>query len=165
LYPLVIAITLPIPRAGNCHYQWGDEKETTVDNVEIVKRAYEAFGRGDLPAILAAFDPQIEWREAEGNPFKPDGKPWIGADAIVQNLFLRLVTEWDGFTITPHTFHGAGDTVIVEARYTGTCKATGKSLDAQVCHLWKLRDGVATHYQQYVDTAQFQRVAGTAEAA
>ena len=136
-----------------------------MDNVEIVKSAYEAFGRGDLPAILASFDPEIEWREAEGTPFKPDGKPWIGADAIVQNLFVRLVTEWDDFTITPHAFHGAGETVVVEARYTGTCKATGLSLDAQVCHLWTLRDGKATHYQQYVDTAQFQRVAGTAEAA
>jgi ketosteroid isomerase-like protein len=37
-------------------------------NVEIVQGGYEAFGRGDVPGVLAVFDPDIEWREAEGNP-------------------------------------------------------------------------------------------------
>jgi ketosteroid isomerase-like protein len=48
---------------------------------------------------------------------------------------------------------------VVEARYTGTYKATGKKLAAQVCHIRKLRDGKITSFQQYVDTAQLQEVA------
>ena len=51
-----------------------------------------------------------------------------------------------------------GPAVVVEARYTGTCKETGKSLDAQVCHVWKLHDGKITNFQQYVDTGQWQDV-------
>ena len=47
---------------------------------------------------------------------------------------------------------------VVEARYTGTCNETGKSLDAQVCHVWKLHDGKITNFQQYVDTGQWQDV-------
>ena len=35
----------------------------------------------------------------------------------------------------------ASDTVLVEARYKATAKATGKPLDAQVAHVWDLRDG------------------------
>jgi uncharacterized protein len=54
-----------------------------------------------------------------------------------------------------------GSTVVVEARYTGTHKPTGKTLDAQVCHVWKLRDGKVTSFQQYADTAQLQEVQGT----
>jgi ketosteroid isomerase-like protein len=50
--------------------------------------------------------------------------------------------------------------VVVEARYTGTFKETGKALDAQVCHIWKLGDGKVTSFQQYVDTAQLQDVEG-----
>ena len=130
-------------------------------NVEILRGGYEAFGRGDLPTVLGIFDPNIEWREAESNPYKPDGKPWIGPDAIVQHLFMRLATEWDGFTVTPSEFHDAGDTIVVECRYTGVYKATGKSIDAQVCHLWTVREGKATNFQQYVDTAQLQEVMGT----
>ena len=51
--------------------------------------------------------------------------------------------------------------VVVEARYTGTFKQTGKNLDAQVCHVWKIRDGKVASFQQYVDTAQLQDVEGT----
>ena len=45
------------------------------------------------------------------------------------------------FAVHPKDFHDAGDTVVVEGRYTGTFKATGKSLDAQMCHVFKIRNG------------------------
>jgi ketosteroid isomerase-like protein len=41
----------------------------------------------------------------------------------------------------------------------------GRSLDAQACHVWKLRDGKIVSFQQYADTAQLQDVMGTREAA
>jgi len=125
-------------------------------DVQLVKSLYEAFGRGDIPAVVAAFDEQIEWREAEGNPYRPDGSPWIGAQAIVTNLFMRLGVEWDGFTVTPATFTPTSEGVLVEGRYTGTYKATGQSIDTQYAHVFKVRDGKLTSFQQYVDTAQLQ---------
>lgn len=129
-------------------------------NVQTVKRLYEAFSRGDVPTVLGGMDPKIEWREAEGNPYSIDGEPFIGGDEILEKLFMRLGTEWDGFTVTPREFYDAGDTVVVEGRYTGTYKETGKKLDAQVCHILKLQDGKVTSFQQYVDTAQWQSVVG-----
>jgi ketosteroid isomerase-like protein len=129
-------------------------------NVQLVQAAYEAFGRGDIESLLASFDPKIEWREAEGNPYEPAGKPWIGPDAITENLFIRIAADWDGFTVSPEDFYDAGDTVVVEARYTGAHKATNKRLDAQVCHVWKIRDGKLASFQQYTDTAQLQDVMG-----
>jgi ketosteroid isomerase-like protein len=133
-------------------------------NVEILRGAYEAFGRGDVPSVLAIFAPDIQWREAEHNPYKPDGKAWVGGDAIVQNLFMRLGSEWDGFTVTPEQMHDAGDTIVAECRYTGVHKATGTSIDAQACHVWKFSEGRATSFQQYLDTAQMQAAMGTQDA-
>jgi uncharacterized protein len=52
----------------------------------------------------------------------------------------------------------AGDTVLVEARYKATAKATGKPLDAQVAHVWDLRDGKVVRFQQYSDTWHFAQV-------
>ena len=60
----------------------------------------------------------------------------------------------------PAEFHDAGPAVVVEGRYTGTYKETGRKFDAQVCHVWKIRDGKITSFQQYVDTAQMQDGAG-----
>lgn len=131
-----------------------------MSNVRTMQDLYAAFGRGDIPSMLEGMDPNIEWREAENNPYQPSGAPWVGPDAILDNLFVKLGNEWDGFTVTPKEFHDAGDTVVVEARYTGTCKATGKHLDAQAAHFWRLRDGKVISFQQYVDTAQFKDVMG-----
>ncbi len=129
-------------------------------NVETMQELYAAFGRGDIPTVLGAMDPNIEWREAESNPYEPSGEPWVGPDAVLENLFVKLGTEWEGFSANPKEFHDAGDTVVVEGRYTGTYKATGKPLDAQVTHIWRLRDGKITSFQQYVDTANLQDVMG-----
>ena len=131
-----------------------------MDNLQLMRDGYEAFGRGDVGAVLALFEPTIEWRNAEGTPYSPEGKPWVGPDEIVENLFMRLATEWDGFTITPMEFHEAGDTIVVECRYTGVFKETGKRINAQACHVWKLSEGKIKSFQQYVDTAQLQDAMG-----
>lgn len=131
-----------------------------MDNVKLLKNLYDAFGRGDIPTVLGSMSTDIKWYEAESNPYKPSGEPWVGPDAILNNLFMKLGADWDGFSVHPKSFHGAGDSVIVEARYSGQFKATGKSMDAQVCHVWDVKDGKITRFQQYVDTAKLQDVMG-----
>jgi ketosteroid isomerase-like protein len=129
-------------------------------NVQIIKDVYEAAANDDIESALAAFAPDIEWREADGHPYQPDGEPWVGVDAVRANLFDNLESEWDGFTVSAVQFHDAGDTVVVECRYTGVHNTTGKRLDAQACHVWRLRDGKVTGFQQYVDTAHLFDVMG-----
>ncbi len=131
-----------------------------MDNVRLLKNLYDAFGRGDVPTVLGAMSPDIKWSQAESNPYMPSGEAWVGPDAVLNNLFMKLGAEWDGFTVHPRSFHGAGDSVIVEARYSGTYKATGKSMDAQVCHVWDVKDGKVTRFQQYADTAKLQNIMG-----
>lgn len=131
-----------------------------MDNVSLLKNLYDAFGRGDIPTVLGAMSPDIKWHQAEGNPYMPSGEAWVGPDAVLNNLFMKLGTEWEGFAVHPKEFHDAGDSVIVEARYSGTYKATSKSADVQVCHVWDVTNGKLTRFQQYVDTAKFQDVMG-----
>jgi ketosteroid isomerase-like protein len=139
---------------------WHKRGNRKMSNAQMMRDLYDAFNRGEVPTVLGAMDPDIEWRQAEGHPYSPSGEPFRGSEAILQNVFMRLGTEWDGFTVTPKEFHDAGSVVAVEARYTGTYKQTGKSLDAQVCHVWRIRDGKITSFQQYVDTGQWQDVVG-----
>lgn len=131
-----------------------------MSNAAHLKTLYEAFGRGDVPAVVAAMSPDIHWYEAESNPYMPTGEAFVGPNAIVEKLFMRLGSEWEGFTIHPKIFHDAGDTVIVEARYNGKYKATGRILDCQACHVWTVKGGKLVRFQQYVDTARLQAVMG-----
>ena len=130
-----------------------------MDNVRLLKNLYEAFGRGDIPTVLGAMSPDIKWHQAESNPYQPSGEAWVGPDAVL-SLFMKLGSEWAGFTVHPESFHGAGDSVIVEGRYSGMYKATGKSMDTQMCHIWDVKDGKITRFQQYVDTAKLHDVMG-----
>lgn len=131
-----------------------------MSGAELLASLYDAFGRGDVPTVLGAMDPEIRWHEAEGNPYMPSGEAWVGPDAIVQNLFAKLGDDWDGFTVHPKSFHDAGNVVVVEGRYVGTHGVTGKSLDAQFCHVWSVENGKITKFQQYVDTGKLQEAMG-----
>ena len=134
-------------------------------NVELIRSLYEAFGRGDVPAVLASFAPDIRWQEAEGFVYA-DGNPYVGPDAILQGVFGRLATEWDGFTVTPDSYLDAGEAVVVQGHYTGAFKATGRPIRAQLAHVWTVRDGKIVAFQQYTDTFQFARaVEGRQESA
>lgn len=132
-----------------------------MSNVQHAKAIYAAFGRGDIPTVLAGFDPEVEWRQAEGNPYEPTGATWVGPQAVLDKLFMRLGSEWEGFTVNVGTLHDAGEHVVMEGRYTGRYKPTGKSLDAQVCHVLGFRGGKLVSFHQYVDTGQLQTVMAT----
>jgi ketosteroid isomerase-like protein len=122
-------------------------------NVAVIQDIYAAFARGDGPAALALMDPAMVWNEAENFPYA-DRNPYVGPAAIGEGVFFRLATEWNGFQAVPAEFLDAGDSVVALGRYSATHKATGKALDAQFAHIWRLRDGKATAFQQYTDTAQ-----------
>ncbi|MBA3974309.1 MAG: DUF4440 domain-containing protein [Candidatus Solibacter sp.] len=122
-------------------------------NVDLIRGLYEAFARGDAPAILGAMDPNIVWNEAENFPYS-DRNPYVGPMAVAEGVFGRIGTEWDQFQAVPDEILDAGDTVVALGRYSGTYKATGKKMNAQFAHVWRVSGGKVTAFQQYTDTAQ-----------
>ena len=130
------------------------------DNVSVVRGMYEAFGKGDIAGVIAALDPQIEWLEAE-NFIYADGNPYIDPQAVLEGVFMRIVAEWEGFTVTAKEILDAGEMVVGHGYYSGTFKKNGGSVRAQFAHLFTLREGKVVKFQQYTDTAQFlQAVSG-----
>ena len=127
---------------------------------DMVKGLYEAFGKGDVPAVLGAFDAKIQWNEADGFLYA-DGNPYVGPQAVAEGVFQRLGVDIDQFMVIPQSYVDGGDAVVVEGRYKGTMKATGKAVDAQFAHVWRLRDGKVISFQQYTDTGQWQKAAGS----
>jgi ketosteroid isomerase-like protein len=124
-------------------------------SVEFVEGIYGAFARGDVPAVLGAFAEDIEWYESEGMPY---GGLHRGGDAVVQNVFGPIAEDVEGFAVTPEELIGSGGTVAAVVRYTGTGKATGKTLDLPAVHVWDIRDGKATRFRQFIDTVKFAQV-------
>ena len=128
-------------------------------SVDVVKGIYEAFGRGDVGAVLGAFDAAIDWREAD-NFLYADGNPYIGPQAVAQGVFQRIVTDAEGFNLAVENVIDGGDTIVAQGRYRGTMKKTGTPVDAQFAHVWHVRDGKVVRFQQYTDTRQWAQAAG-----
>ncbi|HQR40039.1 MAG TPA: nuclear transport factor 2 family protein [Blastocatellia bacterium] len=122
-------------------------------NTDLIRGLYEAFSRGDVPAVLGALDASVRWTEAAGFPY---GGTYVGPDAVLANVFLRLGTEWDGFAAVPQSFVAEGDTVVALGDYSGTYKATAKAFSAPFAHVWTLANGRVVRFHQHTDTAIVQ---------
>jgi ketosteroid isomerase-like protein len=125
------------------------------DNLETIRGLYAALARGDVPSVVETLDAQVEWNEAE-NFIYADRNPYVGPQAVLDGVFMRLGAEWDGFSAATEQLVGSGDTVIGLGRYRANCKATGRSVNAQFVHVFTLKDGKIVRFQQYTDTAQFR---------
>ena len=125
-----------------------------MSNLNSVQGVYDAFAKGDIPAVLGFLSSDINWTEAEGFPY---GGTYIGPDAVLEGVFMRLGTEWEGFAAVPDELIDGGETVVALGQYSGKYKATGKSFRANFAHVWQLRDGKAVRFVQYVDTLLVQR--------
>jgi len=128
-------------------------------NIELVRGIYSAFAAGDIPAVLGAFDPAIVWNEAEHFPYA-DGNPYIGPHAVLNGVFARCGSEWDGFSVAIDELLDAGDTVVALGRYHGTYKATGHAQSTQLVHVWRIASGKVIRFQQYANTLHVARVIG-----
>ncbi|MFC6354721.1 nuclear transport factor 2 family protein [Luethyella okanaganae] len=125
-----------------------------MNNVQIVKDHYAASDRGDLQGMLAPFDPDIHWTEAAGFPYAGS---YVGPAAVRDNVFARIQSEWDDYTVTIDEVLDAGDTVIGIGLYSGTYKATGRYFAARVAHVWRLADGRVVAFEQFTDTELVMR--------
>jgi ketosteroid isomerase-like protein len=129
-----------------------------MSKIDTVREIYRNFAAGNGPAILAKFADDIEFRLAEGHPYRGAQGAWIGKDAVAENFFAVAGPEWDRWSIEVECLIEATDAVIVEGRYTGTYKPTSRQMDAQVCHVWRFRGDTVASFHQYLDTARLQRV-------
>ncbi|OLF56527.1 nuclear transport factor 2 family protein [Pseudomonas chlororaphis] len=125
-----------------------------MDNLALIKSTYEGAtseenGRNTAAALAA----DARWTEAAGFPY---AGTYVGFDAVVENVFKRLATEWEGFAFTVENYVAQGDKVFAYGNYTGIYKATGKPLNARVAHLWTLKEGKVTHFEQFVDSHTVQ---------
>lgn len=127
-------------------------------NADIIRDLYKSFAKGDVPAVLGAFDDNICWTEAEGFMY---GGTYKGPNAVLENVFVKLGTEWEGFAATPEKIVDGGDgNVISTGKYSGKYLKTGKSTTVPFAHEWELRDGKVVLFRLHTDTAVIARDLG-----
>lgn len=132
------------------------QSSTSNESLLVIRRLYDSFARADGAAALADLHEHIEWNEAESFLYA-DGNPYQSPEAVGSGVFGRLLADWDGWTVTVSELLEAGETVIALGRSTGVFRATGRGVDAQFAHVWRVKDGKIAAFQQYTDTLQVHR--------
>jgi ketosteroid isomerase-like protein len=120
-------------------------------NVDVVRRGYEAFGRGDINGLLALLDERVQWltpgpRELATSG-RRTGRQEVGA------FFGTLNEVFEVQRFEPSEFIGQGDRVIVLGSETSRVRANDASLNLDWVHVFTLRDGKVVTFQEFFDTA------------
>jgi ketosteroid isomerase-like protein len=129
-------------------------------NVRVAQQTYDAFGRGDVPAVLENFHTDVEWHAAEGLPW---GGVHNGREAVAQRVFGSLMASFDDFSVNPERFVASEDVVVVLGRYAGKGKESGRPLDAAFAHVWEFEDGKLKRFYHHTDTVKFQQAMSVEE--
>jgi ketosteroid isomerase-like protein len=115
------------------------------ENVEILRRAYEALGRGDLELVLEACDPQIECRLPEGGI---NAGTLRGRDSL-RTLLEGYLDSFEDYRAEPDRFLEADDRVVAFLRITGRGRGSGLDFEDRPAHLWTIRDGKAIRLEVF----------------
>jgi ketosteroid isomerase-like protein len=118
-------------------------------NLPLLRSTYEGLSGENATRLLAALAPDAEWIEAAGFPY---AGTYVGAEAIIANVFRRLATEWIDYRAEASSYIEQGDQIAAFGMYSGTFKATGRSMQAAFAHLYTFRDGKIARMTQYVDS-------------
>jgi ketosteroid isomerase-like protein len=107
------------------------------ENVEIVRRAWEASDRRDTEALFALYDPAIVWHSHYG-PISGSYHRHEG----VRQFFREWTDALETFRARAVEFIDAGDCVVVDVRVWARGKGSGVEAEMPQGHLCRVRDGL-----------------------
>ena len=123
----------------------------TTDNGRTIAGMYEAFGRGDVPHVLAQMAPDVEWIETEATSIPTHGT-FASPQEVLHNVFAKVPEHFEQFELRPELWIEAGDDVVVTGRVVARTHG-GRKLDAPYAHVFSFRDGRVSRNDNFHDTA------------
>jgi len=126
-------------------------------NIKTITGVYEAFGRGDVAAILDAVTDDVDWA-AEASS---SAAPWYGVrhgkDAVAA-FFADFGSTMEVQEFTPVSVAANDTDVLTVVRFRARSRATGQDEQMNLHHYFKFRDGKISYYRGSEDTAQTETV-------
>jgi ketosteroid isomerase-like protein len=128
-------------------------------NVEIVRRAWEAWERRDIQAMFGLVDPAIVW-EMHGGAIELRGL-YHGHEGVGQ-LFQQWLESFEADSYEAHaeTFIDAVDNVVVGWRARARGKASGAEVEMSRWHVYRMRNGLALRVDVFETESEALEAAG-----
>ena len=125
------------------------------ENVEVVRRAFEAWNAGDMDAVREAFDLNAIMRAPEG---WPEPGPFVGRDAVMRQLEQQRET-WEADAFEPISdFTETGERVIVRFIWHGA--GVGPEASIEMTAVYTVRKRSIFYAEHFWDHAEALEAAG-----
>jgi uncharacterized protein len=122
-------------------------------NIKTIEQVYDAFGRGDVAAILDVVTDDVNW----GSETASTVAPWYGArhgkDGVAK-FFADFGAAMEVQEFTPLSLAANDRDVFALVRLRSTSRATGRSVAMDLHHVFTFREGKISYYRGTEDTAQ-----------
>jgi ketosteroid isomerase-like protein len=119
-------------------------------NIELVKRFYDAYIKGEKDLLLSYMADDIEWDIPEMNGLRFSGKRRGRAE--VAEFFGMVAQVQQLRSFEPQEFFADADRVVVLGHHEWTVNASGAAFDSDWVHIFTVRDGRIAAFRQSMDT-------------
>ena len=126
-------------------------------NIELLRRAFEDFARGDIDSVVAVCHPDVELRE---EPELPDSRTWHGHEGA-RGYWQETTARWSELGVEPRRFIEIDEaTVVVLGRQLGRGAISGAEVESQFGHVYEFADGKIVRAAYYLDEQRALEAAG-----
>jgi ketosteroid isomerase-like protein len=130
------------------------------ENVEVMRRVFEAQDRHDWDAVYSFYAPDIVWEDVDG--LWGDWGTARGVDGV-RAAWRRWLGVLDRPAFTAEEFGAVGDEVLVTVRMRGRGRESGIDVEQVITMIWTLRSGKAERIRVYRHRGDALRVLGLHE--
>ena len=134
----------------------------SAENVEIVRRIYEAAGRRDRATVLAHYDTDVEW-DSSGSPLTRlvGGQRIYRGHTGLQNWFREYHEAWERIDDDYTELIDAGDQVISVATARARGRTSGIEIEmSDYAALWTIRRGKIVRVMWFATREEARKAAG-----
>jgi uncharacterized protein len=132
------------------------------ENVDAMRKVYEAMARGDFWAARDVFDPEIAWEwsaSLSGLTGVDTYRGIEGVEAATRDFF----EAWDWFWQEAEEFVEAGDDVLVLTTMHGRLKGSDREIESKAAELWTFRNGKAIRHRSFDSRGEALKAVGLRE--
>jgi uncharacterized protein len=122
------------------------------ENVELVRRLFEAYRRGDYAGALACLAPDVVYEVGQELPLR--GRDAVGA------MWERWESAWERMETVPEEYIDAGDNVVVSVLYSGRGRGSEIEFDDRLFDVYAVCEGKCVRKLEFRDRTDALAAAG-----
>jgi uncharacterized protein len=130
------------------------------ENVEIVRRGFDAYNRGDLEGVLETFAPEFEMRPsgrfADTAPVYRGHQGWV-------DFWNTFQAAWEQITISIERLEDLDDRVLTLGTFHARGRGSGVGVEAEAAWVHTLKDGLVVDLRTFASWEEALEAAGLSE--